>query len=156
MSLSDWERTGRLRRHETSAQEVADLLRLADEALADARVEVISRDRRFCAAYDAARALADLVLACAGYRTGGASRHVTVFEALPLVLGEDYVALGRYLNTCRVKRNVSEYERVGQIMLTEIEELIESASALRDDVYAWLQAQRPDLLPEIDGGGNDR
>ncbi|MGD9498487.1 MAG: hypothetical protein AB7Y46_19490 [Armatimonadota bacterium] len=155
MSLSDWERRGRLRRHETSAQEVADLLRLADEALGDARVEVISRDRRFCAAYDAARALADVALACAGYRTAGAGRHVTVFEALPLVLGEAYVDLGRYLNTCRAKRNVSEYERVGQIMLAEVEELIESALALREDVYAWLQAQHPDLLPPTEQGGTD-
>lgn len=93
-----------------------------------------------------------MALACAGYRTAGASRHVTVFEALPLVLGEDYVALARYLNTCRAKRNVSEYERVGQIMLAEIEELIDTAIAFREDVCAWLQAQHPDLLPPSSEG----
>lgn len=90
MSLSDLERAGRLRRHETSPQEVADLMRIADEGLADARVEAVTVDRRFCAAYDATRALADLVLACTGYRPAGQGRHVTVFEALPFVLGEDY------------------------------------------------------------------
>ncbi len=71
MSLNELEAKGRLRRHETSAQEVADLMRMAEAGLADARVEAVTLDRRFCAAYDAARALADPVLACSGYRPAG-------------------------------------------------------------------------------------
>ncbi len=138
-------RRGRLRRHDTSAQEVTDLLRIVDAGLADARVEAISVDRRFCAAYDAARALADLVLRSAGYRTVGAGRHVTVFEALPLVLGEGFTSLGEYLNTCRAKRNTSEYDRVGEIMSGEVTELIEAVEGLRAEVIEWLQTHHGGL-----------
>ncbi len=146
------EQQGRLRRHETSAQEVADLLRIVDDGLADARVELITVDRRFCAAYDAGRALADVVLRSAGYRTVGSGRHVTVFEALPLVLGEDCAALGTYLDTCRAKRNVAEYDRVGEIMSGEVTELIEAVEGLRDEVLEWLEAHRPEpVQPQEEG-----
>lgn len=147
MSLIDLERAGRLWGHEASQQEVADLMRLADAGLADARVEAVSLDRRFCAAYDAARSLAALVLACTGYRPVGQGRHVTVFEALPLVLGESYVKLGAYFNTCRVKRNVAEYERPGQIMPREVMELIGNVEAFRADVRAWLHRSHRELQP---------
>jgi len=150
MSLSELEGQGRLRRCQVSAQEIADLMRMVDESLADAQVEAVTLDRRFCAAYDAARALADVVVACAGYRPAGAARHVTIFEALPLVLGERYAGLADYLDTCRSKRNVAEYQRVGEIMGEEVTGLIESAAALRADVIAWLQAHHPGLLPPTD------
>jgi len=146
------EQNGRLRPHETSTEEVADLMRIVDDGLADARVELITIDRRFCAAYDAGRALADVVLRSAGYRTVGSGRHVTVFEALPLILGEDCAALGTYLDTCRAKRNVAEYDRVGEIMSGEVTELIEAVEALRDEVLEWLQTHHPELVQPQSGG----
>lgn len=147
MSLNELEANGRLRRHETSAQEVADLMRIAEAGLADARVEAVTLDRRFCAAYDAARALADLVLACAGYRTMGAGRHVTVFEALPMAMGEERAELSGYLSICRARRNVAEYERVGEIMADEVSELIECVEAFRGEVLEWLRERHPSLQP---------
>lgn len=38
---------GRLRRHRTSAREIADLLGVVERNLADASVEAVSTDRRF-------------------------------------------------------------------------------------------------------------
>ncbi len=147
MNLTDLAELGRLAEHRTSRQEIADLLRLGEAALADANVEAISLDRRFCAAYDAARTLATIALACAGYRPTGQGQHRTVFDALPAVLGEDYSDLAAYLNACRGKRNVAEYRRFGQIMDEEINELIETVESFRDEVLAWLQAHYPDMQP---------
>ncbi len=150
MSLNELEVKGRLRRHETSAQEVADLMRIAEAGLADARVEAVTLDRRFCAAYDAARALADLVLACSGYRPAGQGRHVTVFEALPMVMGEGHAGLGTYFSTCRAKRNVAEYERTGEIMPGEVSELINSVETFREEVLEWLRERHPSLQPRTE------
>ncbi len=147
MSLTDLVAEGRLRRHRTSRQEIANLFRLADQGLADARVEAVSLDRRFCAAYDAARSLATVVLACAGYRTAGTGQHATVFEALPLVLGATYAELTAYFDACRSKRNVAEYQRAGEIMSQEVAELIDATEAFRDEVLTWLREQHSELAP---------
>ncbi len=155
MSLTDLVAEGRLRRHRTSRQEIANLFRLADqgladarvEAVSDARVEAVSLDRRFCAAYDAARSLATVVLACAGYRTAGTGQHATVFEALPLVLGATYAELTAYFDACRSKRNVAEYQRAGEIMSQEVAELIDATEAFRDEVLTWLREQHSELAP---------
>lgn len=139
---------GRLRTHRTSAREIAELLDLARQRLADARVPAVSADLRFCAAYQAALQLATIPLHCAGYRAVGSGHHVTAFEALPLVMGPKFGALGAYYDTCRVKRNVAECRRAGEIAEGEVEELIESAEAFMEQVRAWLRANHPNLAGE--------
>jgi hypothetical protein len=58
---------GRLRKHRTSAREIADLFRVVERNLADASVEAVSTDRRFTIAYEAALGLATITLYCNGY-----------------------------------------------------------------------------------------
>lgn len=65
----------RLRPHQTSPQEIADLLRVVDRDLADAEVPQISADRRFATAYNAAPQLATIALHAAGYRAARAGHH---------------------------------------------------------------------------------
>jgi hypothetical protein len=146
MTLPSLLRAGRLQRHRTSAQEIADLLRLADRGLADARVEAISTDLRFTAAYNAALALATIPIHCAGYRTRGAGHHVTTFEALPLAMGEGLHDLAAYLDICRQKRSQVEHRRVGQTTTSEVEELIGHVQSLRQKVREWLGTTHPGLL----------
>jgi len=146
MTLADLLSAGRLRRHTTSAQEVAELLRLAGRGLADARVEGISTDLRFSAAYDAIFALASIPLYCAGYRTTGLGHHVTAFEALPVIMGEELRELADYFDTCRVKRNIAHYQRSGTISGDEVEELITSTAAFQEQVEQWLQTNHPELV----------
>jgi hypothetical protein len=71
MSLQSLLAEGKLRRHRTSAKEIADLLRVVDRDLADAAIAQTSADRRFATAYNAALALATVVLHAAGYRSAG-------------------------------------------------------------------------------------
>jgi hypothetical protein len=147
MTLDDFAQRGMLHQHTTTAQEIADLWAIAEVGLADARVEAISLDRRFTAAYDAARSLATIPLACAGYRTAGAGHHATTFATLPLTMGGEYQSLVAFLDMCRVKRNVSEYRRVGQVQDGDVQDLIEAAEELRTKLDLWLATKHPTLKP---------
>lgn len=142
MTLQELLDSHRLTGSQTSPQEISDLLHLVDQYFADAQVEAISADLRFAAAYQAALQLATIPLRCAGYRTTGEGRHVAVFQALPLIMGETYGDLADYYDTCRRKRHEAEYRRVGRISESEVAELIEAVGAFRHQVKEWLQAHR--------------
>ncbi|MBM3472361.1 MAG: hypothetical protein FJX75_03685 [Armatimonadetes bacterium] len=147
MSLTQWQREGRLQSHKTSRSEVRDLLAVAQRGLKDARVESISTDWRFAAAYEAALTLATIPLECAGYRTRGVGHHATTFEALPLVMGATFCDLADYFERCRMKRNEIAYRRAGVISRSEAEELIRSVAAFRQQVEQWLRKHHSDLAP---------
>jgi len=66
--------------------------------------------------------------------------------ALPVILGKEKEADARYVDTCRTKRNVAEYDRVGSITDAEARELIQFILEFREDVVAWLKEKHPDLL----------
>ncbi len=57
MSLEDWLANGWLRRHETSRQEIEDLLAVADRALGNAVVVGLTADARIGLAYAAVLAI---------------------------------------------------------------------------------------------------
>jgi len=54
MSLEKWVEYGWLRREPTSPREIKDLLGIVERSLADSRVEAVSTDLRFIAAFNAA------------------------------------------------------------------------------------------------------
>lgn len=148
MGLDEWLRQGRLRQHRPSLQELEDLLGLADRSLADARVEGVSADGRFSAAYTAALSLATIPLCILGYRTRGTGHHALTFASLAETLGPDCAEFARYLNLCRSKRNETEYRRAGTIQEAAVAELIEVVTELRALVEAWLgERQSPPDAP---------
>lgn len=51
-----------------------------------------------------------------------------------------------YLDTCRVKRNTVEYDRVGAISEGEALELIAFVQEFRAEVMEWLKRFHPGLL----------
>lgn len=148
MTFKRWLADGRLRTHRTSASEVADLLRVVDRDLADARVSGLSADRRFATAYNAALQLATIVLHAAGYRAAGVGHHWTTLQVLPALLGARAQARADYLDSCRSKRNAADYDQAGQVSDQEAADLLAEARALRRDVLAWLKAHHPTLLPQ--------
>ena len=147
VSLQDLINRGLLRPHTTSLREIADLLRVADRDLADASIAALSADRRFATAYNAALQLATMILYAAGYRTTGASHHWTTLQALPEVMGSSVRPRADYLNVCRSKRNVTDYDRAGEISEAEAQEILAEARAFRSDVLEWLRVNHPALLP---------
>ncbi len=137
---------GRLRRHRTSKEEVANLLAIVDRDIKDAEGGRTSPDRAFAIAYNAALQLANLVLGCAGYRSHGLARHATAFAALAAVLGEAEEERGQYFDDCRVKRNALEYDSAGRVSEAQAKELLRQAKEFRSVVLAWLAEHHPGLL----------
>jgi uncharacterized protein (UPF0332 family) len=138
-----------LQSHEATPEELAKLRTLAEHRLLAAQSTALFTDLRFMAAYDAARSLAKMVLAVAGWRVTGYGQHFTTFHALPAVMGESYRALSAYSNDCREKRNVAEYDEADTIAQSEVDELIEAATEFRSQVESWITAIRPDLSADV-------
>jgi hypothetical protein len=74
MSLQSWLQNSRLVRHTTSAEEIANLLRISDRDLAACKAKDLPVDWKLAIAYNAALQAATAALAAEGYR---ASRIVT-------------------------------------------------------------------------------
>ena len=145
MTLQQWVDNGWLTPHTTSAQEIGNLLAIVDRDLADA-VGEISTDARFGIAYNAALMLCTALLYAAGYRAARTLQHYRTIQALPLILGPAYRAEADYLDACRKKRHITEYEYVGGTTEDDVKELVAAVRALRDKALAWLKQHHPQLL----------
>lgn len=140
MSLSEWEKNGWLKAHRTSSKEVHNLLKVIERDLQDCQVQHVSADWRFAIAYNAALQCCTVALYCSGYKPArGQSEHYRVIQSLSLTLGNDFVEIRNYLNACRAKRNVSDYDAAGTISDSEVGELIETAVELRESLIRWLE-----------------
>ena len=64
------------------------------------------------------------------------------------MLGSMHEKNARYLDTCRNKRNVTEYDYVGGLTDEDVAELIAFVIELREEVTRWLKEKHPDLLAE--------
>ena len=122
------------------------MLAVGDRNLRDSRVEGLSADARLSHAYSAALQFASAALAASGYRPArGGDHHFRVIQALALTIGWDAALVGT-LDAFRKKRNVSSYERAGQISVSTAREADALAVRLRDDVVAWLGRNHPELI----------
>lgn len=146
MSLKQWFENGWLRPHKTSQTEVANLFAIVERDLKDARNHEVSADWRFGIAYNAALKLCTLLLFAEGYRPEKALAHYRTLQALPLILGSAHKEDATYLDTCRIKRNVVEYDFVGGATDHEADELIHFVEELKGKVMAWLKEKQPRLL----------
>jgi hypothetical protein len=146
VSLTDWLKNAWLTEHETSQQEIADLLTVIDRDLKDCQSEGLSPDWQLAIAYNAALQVALAGLAAEGYRVARESHHFRAIQSLSLTLGCD-TALVAQLGAFRKKRNISDYERAGSVSSKEAEEMQQLAHALQDDLVKWLRRAHPDLLP---------
>jgi hypothetical protein len=147
MSLQQWAENGWLRPHQTSRQEIDDLLAIVARDLADA-AGAISADWRFGIAYNAALKLCVILLHASGYRPEKTLQHYRTIAALPEILGEQWRDAADYLETCRRKRNIVEYDRVGVVTEQDAPELAAFCKELRQEVLAWLNENHPELAPE--------
>lgn len=145
MSLSDWERNAWLQAHESSPQEVADLLAVVDRDLRDSAAKGLSADWRMNIAYNAALQAAAAALAAAGYRASRDQHHYRVIQSLRETVGADGVKVNAF-DAFRKKRNVSGYERAGLVSDADADAMRTLAIQLRDEVVAWLKRHHPSLL----------
>lgn len=148
-TLETWASSGSLQRHETSAEEIADLVAVVDRDLADCRTPGLSSDWRLAIAYNAALQAARAALAAAGYRVSSSEKghHYRLVESLrhTAELSADDVDL---LQKMKKKRNVSDYELAGTVSDREAEEMAELALRVRDAVILWIETEHPELVPD--------
>ena len=145
MTLQKWLEHGWLRSHKSSKREISDLLRIIDRDVQDA-VGNISADWRFGIAYNAALKLCTILLHAEGYRPEKTLQHYRTIQALPLILGNRHETNAKYLDTCRNKRNVVEYDYVGGVSEEDVEELIAFVDELRKEVIQWLKTKHPNFV----------
>ena len=145
MSLKQWADNGWLKPHQTSRKEISSLLRIVDRDLDDAQGG-ISSDWRFGIAYNAALKLCRILLSAEGYRPSHGLQHYRTLAVLPEILGEEKKPDAEYLNDCRKKRNIVEYDYVGGASESDADELIRFVKEFKDEVIAWLKKNHPELL----------
>ena len=138
----------KLRRHKTSREEISNLLRLIKRDIKDAKVKVLSCDRKFATAYNAVLQLATILLYCKGYKPKGVGHHFTAFQAMKEIMGKNYYDLANYFDSCRVKRNLTDYMYAGEISEKEAEELTKEAEKFLKIILRWLDKRYPELIVE--------
>jgi uncharacterized protein (UPF0332 family) len=146
MSLKQWLDNGWLRKHKTDQQEITNLFQIVDRDLKDAKEKNISSDWRFGIAYNAALKLCTILLVVEGYRPERTLQHYRTIYAMPEIIGKEMKVDAQYLDACRKKRNIAEYDQIGTVSETEAEELLKFAKMLRKKVINWLKTNHPQLL----------
>ncbi len=146
MSLSDWAKNGWLRSHKTSKEEIGNLLEIVERDLKDATAKGLSEDWKFGIAYNAALKLCTVLLHSSGYRPEKNLAHYRTLQALPLILGDKHKSNADYLDTCRKKRNETEYDFAGNVSEDEVEELMNFCDELKSEVIAWLKKNHRNLV----------
>lgn len=136
---------GKLRKHTTSAREIAALFDVVDRDMADALVDDLSLDRRFAIAYEAALTLGTVTLYCEGYETHGYGHHHNTFQALRGTMGSDVTPFADYFDMCRTKRSAVVYDRTETISEGEVWELLQTVQTFRGLVERWLEKSHPAL-----------
>ncbi len=146
MSLEKWVEYGWLRREPTSPDEIRSLLGIVDRSLADAKVEAVSTDLRFIAAFNAALCIATMALRATGYRTvTQAGHHAKTIESLELTLKSNARIVQKF-KTLNNKRNKSVYDVAGAVSDQDLVAIVSLANELKDGAIAWLREIHPELL----------
>jgi hypothetical protein len=146
MNLKQWSDNCWLRAHKTSQKEIGNLLAIVDRDIADASQGEISADWSFGIAYNAALKLCTILLYAQGYKAEKNLQHYRTIQALPLILGPERKNDADYLDSCRTKRNIVEYDYVGGATRDNATELIEFVKELKVDAELWLEKNHPELL----------
>ncbi len=74
--------------------------------------------------------------------------HRITFQVLPEIMGKETESHGGYFDLCRSKRNITDYDRAGQISEKEAEEILKQARDFKRDVLRWLKKRHPALVQE--------
>jgi len=145
MSFEDWVKNSWLDPHQSSREEIGNLLGIVERDLKDSQSKDVSNDWRFAIAYNAGLQAATAALAAAGYRASRDSHHYRVIQSLSLTLGKS-AAFIRSFDAFRKKRNVSNYDIGGGVSDRELQEMTAIAESLHQEVESWIRAKHASLL----------
>jgi uncharacterized protein (UPF0332 family) len=115
------------------------LLHAAERNIVDSKIDLVSAENRFDAAYKAIMQLANAALQANGYRTltSKPGHHQTMIQLLPQTLGADKKTV-IILDAMRKQRNIADYS--GDIIPeSAVVTCIAQAEALLNDFKKWLK-----------------
>lgn len=115
------------------------LLHAAERNIVDSKIDLVSTENRFDAAYKAIMQLANAALQAHGYRTltSKPGHHQTMIQLLPQTLGTDKKTV-IILDAIRKQRNIADYS--GDIIPeSTLITCIANAEALLKDFTEWLR-----------------
>ena len=146
MDLEKWREYGWLKAEPSSPDEIGGLLGIVTRALNDAKVEAISDDLRFQAAFSASLTAANIALRASGYRTRvQAGHHQKIVESLEFTLEADPKLIHK-LKVFSKKRNATSYDSAGNTSQQDLEQAIKVAGELHRNVTRWLKQNHPELM----------
>ncbi|MGD0270558.1 MAG: HEPN domain-containing protein [Candidatus Sulfotelmatobacter sp.] len=145
MSLQSWLQNSWLVQHKTSAEEIANLMRISDRDLVACKAKELPADWKLAIAYNAALQAATAALAAAGYRVSRDNHHYRVIQSLELTIGASRKQVDTF-DGFRKKRNVSSYDLSGTVSQKEADEMLKLAAEIRTEVEKWIRMTRPELF----------
>ncbi len=146
MSLDAWRNSRLIVEHETSQQEISDLLGIVTTDLNDARLPALSPDRRLACCYNAILTAARAALRSAGYRVpkGTAHHHYYAIQSLRFTVLVDAVTV-QQIESMGKKRVMAGYVRVGEISQSLVEEALAFAETCCSQVEEWIRETHPEF-----------
>lgn len=142
MTIDNFLKNGVLVKQDSSKDEISDLIKIVERDIEDSAQTEISNDWQFGIAYNAALKLANILVRASGYRVKGQGHHMNTIAMIPLILGNHKKDDADYLDACRRKRNIVEYDCVGGATTEDVKELREFVQEFQKEVLTWLSRQR--------------
>ncbi len=62
------------------------------------------------------------------------------------IMGPEFYQLADYFDSCRVKRNIADYDYAGIASESEVKELIKEAESFAREILKWLKKNYPNFL----------
>jgi hypothetical protein len=120
------------------------LLAIADRDIAQCQTSGLGPEWKFDIAYNAVLQLATAALAACGYQAERQNKHQRTIECLEFTLQIAPEVIS-FLDTCRRKRHVAVYDRIGAISQKEAADILAAAQNLRRTTREWLKHNYPTL-----------
>ena len=134
---------GWLRREPSSPGQINDLLGIVDRSLADSKVEAVSTDLRFIAAFNAALCVATTGLCASGLRTvTQAGHHVKTIESLELTIKANPKVIQRFKTFNHKRTN----------RFTTVRAPFRSGVGSDGETRRGTEEQHPSLAPKLPSG----
>ena len=84
----------------------------------------------------------------AGYRVAkGKGTHQYEINSIVYTLGNEHQEKMIFLSRCSRLRGQEAYDHTGVVDPRDVDDLVQMARQLRDDILSWLKANHPDLYP---------
>ncbi len=138
MTLEDWLNNRWLHAHESSAEEIASLLKSADEDLRNAGIGEVSAGWRLNMAYTAALRFARAALYAQGYRPSHEREHERTIDSLTYTIPDLPAETIKLLHKIRKLRHSAMYDALEEISDAEADAAVRAAATLGRNVKASL------------------